>query len=58
MCQELLPAEKQEQTVSKLRRKQEKDWPKVRVSSLSMLPQFVTSKHCMTTGADVWFVPF
>lgn len=30
LCQELLPAEKQEQTVTKLQRKKAKDWPKVR----------------------------
>lgn len=29
LCQELLPAEKAEQTVAKLQRKKAKDWPKV-----------------------------
>jgi hypothetical protein len=32
LCQELLPPEKAEQTVAKLQRKKQKDWPKVRVS--------------------------
>lgn len=30
LCQELLPPEKAEQTVAKLARKKQKDWPKVR----------------------------
>jgi hypothetical protein len=30
LCQELLPPEKAEQTVAKLTRKKQKDWPKVR----------------------------
>lgn len=50
LCQELLPPEKQEQTVTKLRRKQASAWPKVGRDVCCRAPLLLT----LTTTSSEW----
>jgi hypothetical protein len=52
LCQELLPADKAEQTVAKLQKKKAKDWPKVRSTSQRQLPCLLHFSSASLFDAD------